>query len=91
LIFERVQVKCKVVASRKINSKYSPAFSVLRIRPSDGSHAVEEKGGVEENTLGKISQLSHCHLMEEYRKNCPQYYMFIDTVSLFTVCTAIFE
>jgi hypothetical protein len=25
LIFERVQVKCKVVASRKINSKYSPA------------------------------------------------------------------
>jgi hypothetical protein len=26
LIFERVQVKCKVVASRKINSKYSPAF-----------------------------------------------------------------
>jgi hypothetical protein len=29
LIFERVQVKCKVVASRKINSKYSPAFSIL--------------------------------------------------------------
>jgi hypothetical protein len=29
LIFERVQVKCKVVASRKINSKYSPALSIL--------------------------------------------------------------
>jgi hypothetical protein len=30
LIFERVQVKCKVVASRKINSKYSPAVFILR-------------------------------------------------------------
>jgi hypothetical protein len=66
LIFERVQVKCKVVASRKINSKYSPAVFYIA---EDGRKMAlmqwRRKEGWREIPWGKILQLSHCHLMEE--------------------------